>query len=260
MTPAARALWRRYHLLTVLLPVYAQALLCYGAAAWAMAALPPDGAQPWLGAVLLAGAAALAPLLRAAGYLLSGLEARRCAPQPNELERLNRLQAGSLPRLQPVLLELGPLPFLAVGGRAGGELFVSRHAAAATADVALACLLAHEQAHASAPRRAFGWAELTWLAAGPLCWLARDWPLAWLALAALHVSLWLRWQGRQTAQREAEADRRAAAACGVAVYAPALAAHLAQFEAPGSQGLRRARLAGLGLRAEQIIALLEAQA
>jgi hypothetical protein len=257
MPPPARAFWRRYYLQTVLLPAYAQALLYYGAAGLAVWGLGHPHAAPALLVGLYAGAGVLLILALAATVLsgtsafVRGLAARRIPAAADVEARLAALQSdGQLPALTPVVFELGATPLLALGAGAY-ELWVSTHTLRATPDAALRCLIAHERAHAVTPRGC-GAGLLLWLLAIPACWLTRAYPLCWAALAALHVSLWLRWQQWQTDRREAAADRRAAELCGRSQYAAALAAYLATFDEPGHAALLRRRLRAMGLDEDEI--------
>jgi hypothetical protein len=264
--PDAHAFLRRYRLLTVLLPAYALALLYYGLsgrsvleASAALVRGEAAGAALW-GWPLLLGLAGLLGYLRIIpliGFFYSGVPGRR-VEDPVQADRLTALLGSTgLPLLAPVLLDLQGVPYLAVTrDRPLPRLWISRWLAQQTPDATLRCWLAHEQAHAAHPPPVLDWVMLSWLIAFPLCWLTRGFPLAWAVLAALHVSLWLRWQASLTSAREAAADRQAAQAVGRDAYAAALAAHLAQFETPGSARLRAARLRGLGLSGAEIAELL----
>jgi hypothetical protein len=264
MPPAARAFWRRYYLLTVLLPAYALAVLYYGAAGLTAVALQralaqgaPAGTALWLGGACLLGALGLSRLLEALALGLNGISRRRTAPAPEQSQRLTALQANpDLPLLTPVLLELGEVPFLANAGLAQDELWISTQTLRTTPDEQLQSLVAHEQAHAATLPQRWALDELTWLAAYPLCWLTAAYPVFWLAFAALQVSLWLRWQQAKTDRRETQADRRAAESVGREAYARALAAYLAPFEALGNAVLLKRRLRKLGLSPDEIGQLL----
>jgi Zn-dependent protease with chaperone function len=261
MAPAARSFWRRYYLLTVLLPAYAQAVLYYGAAAltvrWlAVTSLASGtgGAPLAWSAGLLLGVIGLSRLLEMLALGLSGVRARAVPPGADEAQRLTALQANpDLPLLSPVLLELGAVPFLACGGPAQDELWISTHTLRATPEDQLQALVAHEQAHAALPPRRWDWAELSWLLAYPACWLAHDNVLWVCATAALHVSLWLRWRQGQIDRREAAADRSAAASVGREVYARALATNLG---GAGLTPLLRRRLGAMGLSPAEVERLL----
>jgi hypothetical protein len=259
MSPAARRFWWRYRLLTGLLPLYALAALSYGCGAVLALAFREQGygAADWNGALrwlALPVLLCLLPVLHALavrlGLLASGIRTQAALHDAAQQARLTALQVQTaLPLLRPILLQL-PAPYLAVRGR---QLLLST-AMAQLPDEQLTALLAHEQAHAhlSAQRplhALLGYPALywSWLLALPLCWLATPWPLLLPLLAALHVSLWLRWQAAASARREAAADLLAMQALGRERYLSVLLPHLALFEQPGSTALRRSRLRRMGL-------------
>lgn len=269
--------YNRHFMLTVLLPAYLMALLSYGTAALLIA----QPGQPFgLAFILVLG---LSRIFAWLGFIASGVPASQVRPSAAQLERLrlllapppepgeSDLQAGV--RLAEAmngvrLLELGAVPYLASGGLLPGQLWVSTYTLAQSDTEVLRCLLAHEQAHAQQSGGCVAgtsWADLSWLAAYPLAWLAQQLgqPLILLLAALIHVSLWLH-VGQLLRQRsEKRADLAAAQLLGRERYARALVEHLAQFEAATGKGgagvqLRLARLRGLGYSKQDVLDLISA--
>lgn len=260
MAPAASKFWWHYHVCCVLLPAYSLALISYGLAALGCLLFrqQPVIAAAALGLHMIVLALGAGRWLGYMGFRLSGVPARLRAASEQELMRLASLQVPRLPLLPAVIAELGDVIYLACEAAPAARLLISSACLEQTADEQLACLLAHEQAHAAVPAGR-PWDELGMLAAWPLSLLVLEvlqLPLFLPLLAALHVSLWLRWRFVLQARREALADRMAAAHCGRLVYAAALAASLARFEPDGDSSLRRMRLNGLGLSKDEVNGLI----
>ena len=258
MPDAGRLFYRRYHLLTALLPACCMACMFYGSA------LLLYSARQWSGgAVYFAGgfaALGLSPILSYLGFVFSGVPAARLAPDSAQAAQLAALlgtgSTNPLP-MMPHLVELGAVPFLAVGGLRLDQLWISSFTLRRFPERVLRCMLTHEAAHVVLGSRRPGcaWYDLSWVLAFPLALLGQ--PLTLLAAAVLHTMLWLRLQRWLTARAETAADRWAAEQCGGTEYVRALAEYLLAFEAPGATRLRQQRLGALGLTAAEINGLLD---
>jgi len=266
--------YSRLYLWVHLFPPYVLAALFYGIA-WLINPFGPAGlgspydffllvlllisdAEQWLGWF---------------GYGLSGIGRRRIEPTDSDRETYQQAVAllneraqqspdaltSPLTPLPLVLLDLGAVPYLAVGGRLEPQLWISRHALTALDPAALVPLLAHEYGHAEQLRRSgCNLVPLNWWLAFPLAWwLGTISPPLIIAAALLHALLGIRLGYHQRLKAEYHADRWAADRVGREDYARALAAYHWSVAGARRPGVLKQRLVKLGLDAAEITQLTE---
>lgn len=277
MAGAGRAFYARYYMLTVLLPPYAMALLFY-TTAWLLSPASPlapgGGTAVFLGFGFLVFIG-ISRVLNAMGFWLSGVPQARVRPRADDLRRLH--EAVQLPPawevgrpaaanpdacalLQPALVELGAVPYLAAGGLDPRQLWISTFTLRGGDPEQLRYLVAHEYAHVLQAPGGCGcsWHDLTWLVAYPLSWwLAGISPPLIMAAGLLHALLWMRIAYTLRLRGELRADRWVAERLAKLEYARALAAYQRAIQPEGPLPALRYRLRKLGLSPEQIAEVLD---
>ena len=138
MNTTTRSFYTRYYLLSMIAPAYVMALIFYGSA-WLFSPASPlprllGGTVFYVGGVLVF--IGISRLLGALGFWLSGVPRAQVEPSAADRVKLHQLlgkppaaaagdpasrqadtlAAGRALELQPVLVELGAVPFLSVGG------------------------------------------------------------------------------------------------------------------------------------------------
>jgi hypothetical protein len=281
MTPAVRAFYTRYYLLTALAPAYLMALVFYGAA-WLLSPASPlrlvFGGPVFFGFGVFVFIG-LSRILGALGFLLAGVPRARVAPGADERRKLHEALDGALAApaepglsasrpppdavvLEPVLVELGPVPFLSIGGFLPNQLWISTHTLRNTDARALSFLCAHERGHvATGGGCACAWYDALWLVAYPLAVLFADagMPLLTAAAALLHAIAWIRLTYQLRLRAEARADRWAVERTDRRGYALALVKFHRQIAGRASS-TARLRLRRLGFSEEEIEDVLSAGA
>jgi hypothetical protein len=194
MAEAAQRFYKRYYMLTGVMPAVVMALLFYGTA-WLCGPASPfafgtAGKLPWIGFGFFVFIG-LSRILAGLGFLLSGVPAARVEPSLSQRASL----ALALPQdwpAQVAIVELGTVPFIAAAGGLQATLYVSTHSLEHTNAPVLRALLAHELAHLQ-QQPGCAWYDLSWLLAYPLAWLVHSLhtPILLPGFAALQISAWL---------------------------------------------------------------------
>lgn len=235
MAGETRRFYARYYLLTVIAPAYISAAVFYGAAWLLMYLANPAG----LSSTHFAFAAfcaviillyRLPGLLARLGFLLSGVTRATVATDTDGAAKLagilpvKAVDNRPAPELTPHVVQLGPVPYLAVGGGPDDRLWISTHLLKQASAAQLHCLVAHEAGHIATaePDRREWLLHASWLIALPLAVVLDPWPLLLAAAALLHTLAWLRLRLLQTLRTEAAADAWASAVIGRRKYAATL--------------------------------------
>jgi hypothetical protein len=277
MPPGVRQFYARYYFLTTILPAYVMALFFYGTA-WLLCPASPLANLPAIPGVFLAGIvlfAGVSRLLSLLGFYLSGIPAARVQGTPDDYRKLAEAMeweygasdSTAMPRedfepieLQPILVDLGDVPYLAQGGLSPGYLWISTHTLRNTETRILRHMVTHEQGHAAARGKgcSWPWYDLFWTVAYPLAFAfsALGMPELIAAAGLVHALLWLRFNSYLTLRDEVKADQWAAQRAGQESYAGSLVKYLAKVHGADPR-LVRYRLRRLGLPAEQTEQLLK---
>ncbi|MBN2080931.1 hypothetical protein JW859_01865 [bacterium] len=207
------------------------------------------------------------------GFWLTGITRRKIAPVDGDRlayeqavalfnERAQQSATALTGPLEPLpleLIELGAVPYLALGGLGQPRLWLSTHTLRTTDSADLARLLAHEYGHRMEQQRGAGcnFAQLQWWLALPVGWLlCAVSPLLLIAAALVHALIALRVGYHQRLKAESRADRWAADRVGALDYARALAAYHRAVAGARQPGALKQRLVKLGLDPADVAGLL----
>ena len=198
--------------------------------------------------------------LAALAFQWTGVPGRRAEPTAAEQQRLDGAlaAAGVTGELEPVVVDLGGVPFLAVSDGRPRLLWASRAILRDLTPTDLACLVAHEHGHTTAPVPLLhGFVKpLTWLVAFCFAVMLWDFPWLYVALGLVHALAWLRIELWTTDVLEQAADRSAMQRTGRQTYPAALVRCYRLLAGPGATpGIRR-RLRRAGLAGSEIEQLL----
>ena len=277
MPRGVRQFYARYYFLTAILPAYVMALFFYGTA-WLLSPVSPITSLPAMPSVFIAGIvifAGISRMLSLLGFYLSGIPAARVQGTSDDNRRLadamdwestapSRTAAPDEHSngigLQPVLLDLGDVPYISCGGLIHSYLWVSTYTLRNTDTHVLRHMVAHEQGHAAARGKgsSWPWYDLFWTVAYPLAFAFSALGMPGLIAAAglVHALLWLRLVHQLTLRDEAKADRWAAQRVGQEAYAESLVKYLEEVHRVDPR-LICYRLRHLGLSAAQSEQLLK---
>lgn len=265
MAREIRRFYLRYHLLTVIAPAYLTAAIFYGMG-WLVAgatALYGPASYPAALVAFTLGTALLFPLyqqLAGLGFLATGVPLRRVIPTAEDESRLNLILQlpeqtnPQTPALSPVLLELGPVPYIAVSGSEHCSLWISTQFLRRTPAGHARCMVAHETGHVvtTAPDFTHWLHHSTWLLACPLAVILVSRPELYVAAALLHTLVWLRLTLWESLAGEARADAWAITVIDRRTYIRALAKHLQQVHGRSGRSTTLARLKQIGLAEAEI--------
>jgi hypothetical protein len=150
-----RSFYRRYQLLTFVLPAFASAAAIFSVQLLSLRYTFDQDRSLYFfwGTVLLVVGALAMPFFMSLGFKLSGLARLARSPSPDEQARLKPAlePRGSLNQeFQTRVLDLGDVPFLAAGGQRPVCLWISSAVLERASAEDLPYLIAHEKAHLAA--------------------------------------------------------------------------------------------------------------